>query len=50
MDSMDTVRKAMLAGAAGLALIFGGVACNDEGAVEDAGGVVEEGGAVEDEE
>ena len=50
MYSKDTIRKAMLAGAAGLALIFGGVACNDEGAADDAGGVVEEGGAVEGDE
>lgn len=45
-DFKYTIRKVMLVGTAGLALIFGGVACNDEGA--DNGGVVEGGGEVQD--
>ncbi len=47
MDFKDASRKALLAGTAGLALIFGGVACNDEGAAGDRG-AVEDGGEVED--
>ncbi len=48
MNSKDTIRKAMLAGTAGLALIFGGVACNDEGVGDDGGVVEDNGGAVEE--
>lgn len=33
-STMDRIRKTMLAGTAGLALPFGGVACNDEPAGE----------------
>lgn len=48
MTTKDTLRKTLVAGTAGLALLFG-AACNDAGGEDgENGGVVENGGELEE--